>query len=592
MESQNLPVQNTNSNLESLETFSSFSESLPSPQTNNSSRQGRLIKPKSNANCRRKREFIAEEKKDASYWEKRRKNNEAAKRSREKRRLNDMVLENRVIALNEENIRLKTELLQLKLRFGLISTASYMEKTQQISSANEAAGSNGATGATPSGNPYFSSSGYSSASQVMMNSDSSEAEQSTRGERHTPLPKYSPCGSLSDMSDGSSRDSPEPMAYDIKRESSGMDISRLETSVLNGMFNGHHGLAQIQTHHLQETEHQETVPNPANQPATAQRSVILYRSGSNSYPVENPRVDGVDQQPGLPSQQNGHVAHVTQTGENMPVRADGLETLSEVAQQLARRSLDSPTYEYPKCKLDAGEMQRFPPQQEHHPQAQDPPKDSGPNSFAPDLLNEAGKAHLYQHQNPYLSPMDEEPPVLTYEGDPRAHRFYQEHSSSIKDTSSSDGDPRSSDKEASTDDESPSSSSSETGGYHASHQFACSPIMGISGACQTGDSQAEMKTMALPHKLRLKYKALSNGGTQDALNCVAITTAASPNSTLPQHPYLAVTQVNQHQDKEDEVDGSDELSPEQSPSRASLGARKESGKKGSGGRGSRNKKRD
>uniref|UniRef100_A0A8C4YKR9 BZIP domain-containing protein n=1 Tax=Gopherus evgoodei TaxID=1825980 RepID=A0A8C4YKR9_9SAUR len=75
--------------------------------------------------------FISDEKKDASYWEKRRKNNEAAKRSREKRRFNDLVLESRVLALNEENLRLKTELLQLKLRFGLISTAAFVEKSHQ-----------------------------------------------------------------------------------------------------------------------------------------------------------------------------------------------------------------------------------------------------------------------------------------------------------------------------------------------------------------------------------------------------------------------------------------------------------------------------
>ncbi|XP_072538858.1 nuclear factor, interleukin 3 regulated, member 5 [Salminus brasiliensis] len=582
MESQSQSVQNANDNLETLDTYSSYNEDLSSPQISNSSRQGRLIKPKPSTNCRRKREFISEEKKDASYWEKRRKNNEAAKRSREKRRLNDMVLENRVIALNEENIRLKTELLQLKLRFGLISTASYMEKTQQISSGAEAAGGDGTSGGKP-GNPYFSSSGYSSASQVMMNSDSSEAEQSTLGERHTPLPKYSPRGSLSDMSDGSSRDSPEPMAYDIKRESSGMDISRLETSVLSGMFGGHQGLGQLQTRHPQGEDHQESVTSPANQPATAQRSVILYRSSSNSYPVESQRVEGAEQHLALPSQQNGQVAHAPQAGGRLPVRADGLETLSEVAQQLARRSLDSPSYEYAKGKLDFEEVQRFTPLEEPHGQAQDPPNDS----FAPDLLSEAGKAPSYQHQMPYLSPMDEEPPVLTYEGDPRAEGFYQEHSSSHKDTSSSDGDPRSSDKEASTDDESPSSSSSETGGYSAGHPSACSPTMGVSGACQNGDSQAEVKTTALPHKLRLKYRALSSGGPQDVTGC-----AASPSSTLPQHPYLAVAQVNQHQGKEEELEEADELSPQQSPSRPSPGGRKEGGKKGSGGRGSRNKRRD
>ena len=66
--------------------------------------------------CRRKREFIPEEKKDTQYWERRRKNNEAAKRSREKRRVNDMVLENKLMALGQENAVLKAELLALKLR--------------------------------------------------------------------------------------------------------------------------------------------------------------------------------------------------------------------------------------------------------------------------------------------------------------------------------------------------------------------------------------------------------------------------------------------------------------------------------------------
>lgn len=74
---------------------------------------------------RRKREFIPEEKKDALYWEKRRKNNEAAKRSREKRRMNDYVLERHLMALKEENTRLSAELMTLKLHFGLVRPASY-----------------------------------------------------------------------------------------------------------------------------------------------------------------------------------------------------------------------------------------------------------------------------------------------------------------------------------------------------------------------------------------------------------------------------------------------------------------------------------
>ncbi|KAM9745248.1 nuclear factor, interleukin 3 regulated, member 6 [Menidia menidia] len=74
--------------------------------------------------ARRKREFIPQDKKDEGYWDKRRKNNEAAKRSREKRRVNDMVLESRVLALLEENARLRAELLALKFRFGLVKDPS------------------------------------------------------------------------------------------------------------------------------------------------------------------------------------------------------------------------------------------------------------------------------------------------------------------------------------------------------------------------------------------------------------------------------------------------------------------------------------
>ncbi|XP_023396280.1 NFIL3 like protein isoform X1 [Loxodonta africana] len=69
---------------------------------------------------RRQREFMPEEKKDTIYWEKRRKNNEAAKRSREKRRLNDAAIEGRLAALLEENTLLRAELRALKLHFGLL----------------------------------------------------------------------------------------------------------------------------------------------------------------------------------------------------------------------------------------------------------------------------------------------------------------------------------------------------------------------------------------------------------------------------------------------------------------------------------------
>ncbi|KAK7913550.1 hypothetical protein WMY93_013761 [Mugilogobius chulae] len=49
------------------------------------------------------------------------------------------------------------------------------------------------------------------------------------------------------------------------------------------------------------------------------------------------------------------------------------------------------------------------------------------------------------------------------------------------------------------------------------------------------ESPAEVKGTALPHKLRLKYRALSNGGAQEP-----VPVSMSPSPTLPQHPYLAL----------------------------------------------------
>ncbi|XP_059399636.1 uncharacterized protein LOC132131589 [Carassius carassius] len=69
-------------------------------------------------NRRRKREMTPTEKKDASYWVKRKKNNEAAKRSREKRRLNDFMLEGQLLALSEENAQLRAEVLSLQYHMG------------------------------------------------------------------------------------------------------------------------------------------------------------------------------------------------------------------------------------------------------------------------------------------------------------------------------------------------------------------------------------------------------------------------------------------------------------------------------------------
>ncbi|NXH87276.1 NFIL3 protein, partial [Edolisoma coerulescens] len=142
-------------------------------------------KSKSSA-CRRKREFIPDEKKDAMYWEKRRKNNEAAKRSREKRRLNDLVLESKLIALGEENATLKAELLSLKLKFGLITSAAYAQEIQKLGSATAV---------------YFQD--YQSP-KSNINSFVDEHEPSIVGSSYISVIKHSPQSSMSDMSEISS----------------------------------------------------------------------------------------------------------------------------------------------------------------------------------------------------------------------------------------------------------------------------------------------------------------------------------------------------------------------------------------------------
>ncbi|XP_012629281.1 nuclear factor interleukin-3-regulated protein [Microcebus murinus] len=147
--------------------------------------EGSVGKNKSSA-CRRKREFIPDEKKDAMYWEKRRKNNEAAKRSREKRRLNDLVLENKLIALGEENATLKAELLSLKLKFGLISSAAYAQEIQKLSNSTAV---------------YFQD--YQ-ASKSSAGSFLDEHEPSMAGGSCISVIKHSPQSSLSDGSEASS----------------------------------------------------------------------------------------------------------------------------------------------------------------------------------------------------------------------------------------------------------------------------------------------------------------------------------------------------------------------------------------------------
>ncbi|XP_044055390.1 uncharacterized protein si:dkey-172o19.2 [Siniperca chuatsi] len=81
---------------------------------------------------RRKREMIPAYKKDAAYWDKRNKNNEAAKRSREKRRLKDVMLEGQLLALNDENAQLRAQVLSLQYHSSLSAEKSKAASTTSV----------------------------------------------------------------------------------------------------------------------------------------------------------------------------------------------------------------------------------------------------------------------------------------------------------------------------------------------------------------------------------------------------------------------------------------------------------------------------
>lgn len=564
-------TKNSGNNLNCLETYNGY-ELSPSVQ-GSPVRLGRLVKPKPNISCRRKREFISDEKKDASYWEKRRKNNEAAKRSREKRRLNDMVLENRVIALNDENVRLKMELLQLKLRFGLISTASYVEKSQQISGGKKTTSEESSS----SSSAQYYSNGYSSSSQVMMNSDSSETEQSGRSDGHRQLVRYSPRGSLSDMSDGSSRDSPEPVPFEIKQET-----DRLEMDIANGtttqiMFNIRRDLHSVPSHHKLQQHSQErgasyqlqnqhplrlqpyqdhigtmnSVGEPVSHPPATQMSVILYGSSSASYPVEaQTRPHEMDLHPNQkPSNCSRPSVSVTEITED-PER----ESLDSSLYELSKSHEDPDTkHMYRVCQLP----QHSPEEHQHHSQ-----KESESSAeFTLEKVDRISHSPLYHHlrqsHQSYLSDKNEEPPLLTYEGGLRSRSCVQgQLHSSNKDSPFSEGDSHNSDKEAYSDDESPTSSHSETGGYTAQQQhltgvqqLASHPPSSQVGPYNPGrDPQGEVKGTALPHKLRLKHRAMSTGSSG---TCSGQESPTSPPSTTPpplsELPYLSfLPQQNVH----------------------------------------------
>lgn len=146
---------------------------------------------------RKQREFIPDNKKDESYWDRRKRNNEAAKRSREKRRFNDMILEQRVVELSNENHILKAQLAAIKDKFGI--NGENMVNVEQVM-ASLPSSEQGLTipkrsklspGATPSSGMLYSPNVSPIPPPVLYSNSSHELYSQHNGHHHdNELPPY------------------------------------------------------------------------------------------------------------------------------------------------------------------------------------------------------------------------------------------------------------------------------------------------------------------------------------------------------------------------------------------------------------------
>ncbi|RUS87813.1 hypothetical protein EGW08_004412, partial [Elysia chlorotica] len=84
----------------------------------------RLQPRSSSGHQRARREFVPDDKKDTSYWCKRLKNNDSARRSRVKRKALEKLMESRLLELQKENIELRHEMAAMERRYNVKSNSS------------------------------------------------------------------------------------------------------------------------------------------------------------------------------------------------------------------------------------------------------------------------------------------------------------------------------------------------------------------------------------------------------------------------------------------------------------------------------------
>jgi len=108
-------LEDNNNPYHDTPTSSSFSTSSSCSSPDIQQKEYVLLNNKSR---RKKRAFIPDDKKDPIYWSQRSKNNLSAKRSRVKRRMNDLVLETKLTQLTNENEILRAKIDMLARKFG------------------------------------------------------------------------------------------------------------------------------------------------------------------------------------------------------------------------------------------------------------------------------------------------------------------------------------------------------------------------------------------------------------------------------------------------------------------------------------------
>ena len=158
------------------------------------------ILPSTSKIVRKQREFIPEFKKDDCYWSKRRKNNEAAKRSREKRRMNDAAMAQKIMELTTENSNLKRELESIKRKFGLrIDQAFPIDEVSAKSTYEDISDSSSDSPQKLNQQPYqtsFESNQFSPVSSAIRKSgvplQQPQQQQQQHLQSHTVIPQVPP----------------------------------------------------------------------------------------------------------------------------------------------------------------------------------------------------------------------------------------------------------------------------------------------------------------------------------------------------------------------------------------------------------------